>query len=161
MLFCQVIRYSYDKRQRSGDSMRRISDVRFLPVPEPISGLSEKVYLRHISGQKKPVISPVKDRLQVTERVYAEIQGKQFRVIYSHSPAKPFFKPVFTLDTDQYGRIVYSERVVTIDGEWRYIRTTGNLLNAPADSFRSKMFFRKEPDYLFTDMAKLRYCGLV
>lgn len=65
---------------------------------------------------------------------------------------------VFTLKPDEYGRIVFNERHVTMDEQWYYMLNTINFINCDKSKYREKMFFRKVPDYEYKNMQYLRYC---
>lgn len=162
MLFIQKITVSYDKRRRSGEEMRKISALRFVPAPAQEPDLSGCAYYLHDNRFKKASVFPQSEHFKISERVYADPDSENYTIFYSpytSHPAQRYFKPVMTLKDGAYGRIIYNERAVTIDGEWYYIRTTINLYSADAAKYRPKMFFRKEADQLFEDLAYLRYCG--
>ena len=158
MLFIQIITMKYDKKKRSGDTMRRINSVRFIPLPGSTADLSAGDILLHDSRLRKARVFPMDERLRISDRVHVLRCGDDFRVVYTRRPEQQFFKPVFTVRNGEYGRLVYNERGVTFDGEWYYIRTTINFISAGRNAYREKMFFRKETDHLFEDMAYLWYC---
>ncbi|MBO4878178.1 MAG: hypothetical protein J5501_09255 [Ruminococcus sp.] len=58
MLFIQMITMNYDKTQRSGETMRRINSVRFLPLPAAVPDLSAGEFLFHDSRIRKARICP-------------------------------------------------------------------------------------------------------
>ncbi|MDE6539006.1 MAG: hypothetical protein K2K66_02340 [Ruminococcus sp.] len=64
----------------------------------------------------------------------------------------------FTLKPNEYGRIIYNERNVTIDEQWYYKLYVVNFINCDKSKYREKMFFRKVPDYEYKNMQYLRYC---
>lgn len=65
---------------------------------------------------------------------------------------------VFNLKSDEYGRIIYNARHVTMDEQWYYILYVVNFINCDRSKYREKMFFRKNPDYEYKNMQYLRYC---
>lgn len=64
----------------------------------------------------------------------------------------------FILKPDEYGRIIFNERHITIDEEWYYLLNTINFINCDKSKFREKMFYRKIPDYEYKNMQYLKYC---
>ena len=64
----------------------------------------------------------------------------------------------FTLKPDEYGRITFNERHVTMDEQWYYVLNTINFINCDKSKYREKMFFKKIPDYEYKNMQYLRYC---
>ena len=64
----------------------------------------------------------------------------------------------FNLKPDEYGRIIYNARQVTMDEQWCYILYVVNFINCDKSKYREKMFFRKVPDYEYKNMQYLRYC---
>lgn len=64
----------------------------------------------------------------------------------------------FTLRPDEYGRIIYNERNITIDEQWYYTLCVANFINCDKSKYREKMFFRKVPNYEYKNMQYLRYC---
>ena len=162
MLFIQMITINYDKSKRSGDKMRRINDVRFESIPDNDTVPDGNEYYLHDSRFRKAKAFPYSEHFKVSERVYIDKDGDDYIVYYSPftmHPGDSHFKPVMTVKDGEYGRIAYNGRSVTFDGEWYYIRTTINLYSEDISKYRTKMFFRKEADHLYEDMAYLRYCG--
>lgn len=64
----------------------------------------------------------------------------------------------FNLRPDEYGRIIYNARQVTMDEQWCYILYVVNFINCDKSKYREKMFFRKVPDYEYRNMQYIRYC---
>ena len=135
--------------------MQRINAVRFAPVPE-ISNLNGELFV-HAGGNAKHIF-PDADNYHF-DRVLVRRQGEAYQICYTRRPAQQFWKSVFTLEKNQYGRIIYNARATNFDGDWQYQRMVINFLHADESAFRPKMFFRKEPDYLFQDLDYLFYCG--
>ncbi len=164
MLFIQEFTVKYDKSRRSGEEMRRINDIRFKEISDvrPDFSAGEICFCKGICTRKpvKPAKAvPYQEHLRVSERVFLHKQDENYQIVYAHRPAQQFFKPVFTLGKNQYGRIVYNWRTSTFDSEWEYYRMIINFLDTEESAYRPKLFFRKEPDFLFEDLAWLRYCG--
>ncbi len=160
MLFIQMITKKYDKSSRSGESMRKINEVRFKRLPDCDISLEGCEYFFHDSCRERAF--PYTEHFSVSERVYIDKENDSYIVSYAPyttRTAHRHFKPVMTLADGEYGRIVYNERAVTYDTEWYYVRTTINLYNTDSSKLRENIFFRKQADHLFEDMAYLRYCG--
>lgn len=68
------------------------------------------------------------------------------------------YETAFRLHKNEYGRIVFNERIVEHDtGIWYYGLHTCNIINCEKPDFREKMFFRKVPDYEYKSLKYLRY----
>ena len=162
MLFIQMITIKYDKDRRSGEEMRNINEVRFENIPNNDIVFDGNEYYMHDNRIRKSKVFPYSEHFKASERVYIEKSDENYIIFYSpyttHTGDR-HFKPVMTLKDGEYGRIVYNEREATFDSEWYYIRTTINLYSTDKSKYRTKMFFRKEADYLFEDLTYLRYCG--
>lgn len=66
------------------------------------------------------------------------------------------FETAFRLNKNEYGRIIFNERIVEHDtGIWYYILHTYNIINCDKSDFKEKMFFRKNPDYEYKQLKKL------
>lgn len=62
----------------------------------------------------------------------------------------------FVLKDGDYGRIVYNNRYVHPDtGIWCYERGVYNIVCCERAAFREKMFYRKKPDYEYTNLMSL------
>lgn len=69
------------------------------------------------------------------------------------------FETAFRLHKNEYGRIIFNERIVEHDtGIWYYVLHTYNIINCDKSDFREKMFYRKNPDYEYKNMQYLKYC---
>lgn len=68
------------------------------------------------------------------------------------------FETAFRLHKNEYGRIIFNERIVEHDtGIWYYGLHTYNIINCEKSDFREKMFFRKNPDYEYKNLKYLKY----
>ena len=164
MLFIQIFCIRYDKSQRSSEEMRKIHAVRFKEISEvkPDLAYGEICFCKE-NNTRNPA-HPAKsvayrEQFPVSDRVRIHKQNETYQIMYTHRPAQQFFKPVFTLAEHQYGRIIYHERSTTFDGEWEYFRTVINFIYTDNSAYRPKLFFRKEPNFLFEDQNYLFYCG--
>ena len=62
----------------------------------------------------------------------------------------------FTLSDGDYGRITYNNRYIDPDtGKWIYARNVYNIVCCEKAAFREKMFYRKKPDYEYTNLMSL------
>lgn len=65
----------------------------------------------------------------------------------------------FKLKPNEYGRIIYNDRIVDHDtGKWYYQLNICNFISCDKSDFREKMFFKKVPDYEYKNMQYLKYC---
>ena len=63
----------------------------------------------------------------------------------------------FKVYPNEYGRITYNERYVySYTGIWYYGLHTYNFINCDKSKFKEKMFFRKNPDYEYSNLKYLR-----
>ncbi|MBP7186427.1 MAG: hypothetical protein KBA55_06660 [Ruminococcus sp.] len=63
----------------------------------------------------------------------------------------------FVLKDGDYGRIIFNNRYVSTEtGIWCYERGVYNIINCNKAAFREKMFYRKKPDFEYTNLLTLR-----
>ena len=63
----------------------------------------------------------------------------------------------FTLENNQYGRIIYNNRYVDPDNShWYYGWHVYNIINCDISECKEKMFFEKKPDYEYKQLLDLR-----
>lgn len=63
----------------------------------------------------------------------------------------------FILKSNEYGRITFNNRYVEHDtGKWFYTLHTYNIINCDKSKFREKMFFKKNPDYEYSNLKYLK-----
>ncbi len=164
MLFIQEFTVKYDKSHRSGEQMRKINSVQFKEISDvrPDCSAGEICFCKENNTRKpaRPAKAvPYQEHFRVSERVFLHKQNENYQIVYSNRPAQQFFKPVFTLGKNQYGRIIYNYRTSSFDSYWEYFRIVINFIDTEESAYRPKLFFRKEPDFLFEDLVWLRYCG--
>ncbi len=175
MLFAQIItlRYCKDVRYPVFAAQRRA--VRFWALPQEIPPENEillhMVYLQQDPEQIACIHSMVKAygadaffdggyhpgpfpaRLAVTKSdgaYHIGYCGKEHDGIYSNK---------MHLQMGEYGRIIYNQRgAYQYTGIWYYDLTICNFVHASYAECRQKLFYRKEPDVLFEDLRRLRYC---
>ncbi len=69
------------------------------------------------------------------------------------------YETAFRLHKNEYGRIIFNERIVEHDtGIWYYGLHTYNMINCDKSDFGEKIFYRKNPDYEYKNMQYLKYC---
>ena len=63
----------------------------------------------------------------------------------------------FILGKNQYGRIIYNNRYVDPDSQmWYYGWHVYNFINCEVSECKEKMFFEKNPDYVYRQLMDLR-----
>ncbi len=63
----------------------------------------------------------------------------------------------FRLAPEEYGRIIFNNRYTYHDcGIWYYGRHIYNFISCDKSDYREKMFFRKNPDYIYKNLKYLR-----
>lgn len=70
---------------------------------------------------------------------------------------KDYYHTCFELCDGEYGRVICNDRHGGWEENWRYELTTFNFIVGPADIYREKMFFNKQPDKEYDDRKYLRY----
>ena len=80
-----------------------------------------------------------------------------------NTPHSPFARQdklnvtAFRLSDGDYGRIIYNNRYIDGDtGKWIHARHIYNIISCNKAAYREKMFYRKKPDYEYTNMLSLR-----
>lgn len=67
------------------------------------------------------------------------------------------YETAFVLGKNQYGRIIYNNRYVDPDSqEWYYGWHIYNIINCDISEIKEKMFFEKNPDYVYRQLLDLR-----
>ncbi len=98
--------------------------------------------------------SPFSGRLAVVK------EDDSYQIKYCGKHDLGFYSTKMTIAKNEYGRIVFNERgTYEYSGIWYYELNIYNFVNADYSKYSPKLFFRKQPDYEFEDMRKLRYNG--
>lgn len=98
--------------------------------------------------------SPLGERIDVKKS-----NNGSYEIMYRNKVSNGYYKSLFILKNNEYGRSIYNERSVSYDnGIWYYSLVTYNFINVNKSGIREKMFFKKVSDYEYKDMKYLRYC---
>ena len=98
--------------------------------------------------------SPFSGKLAVVK------EDNNYKIKYCGKHDLGFYSTKMTIAKNEYGRIVFNERgTYEYSGIWYYELNIYNFVNAEYSKYSPKLFFRKQPDYEFEDMRKLRYNG--
>ena len=98
--------------------------------------------------------SPFSGRLAVVK------DDDSYQIKYCGKNDLGFYSTKMTIGKDEYGRVIFNERgTYEYSGIWYYELNIYNFVNADYSKYNPKLFFKKEPDYEFEDMRKLRYNG--
>ncbi len=63
----------------------------------------------------------------------------------------------FILGKNQYGRIIYNNRYIDPDSQnWQYGWHIYNIVCCDISECREKMFFKKDPDFIYRQLLDLR-----
>ncbi len=176
MIFIQHINIRYDKNMRYANYANIRRSIKFCPLKHNGDIEGEILYNRVIIDQwshtqgnsihhtfNKTYFSNnfscsgwamTSDTYGRTNVVKAENAVYDIYYNYNHVP---YVSKIFTLKSGEYGRLIYNERCVDIEGTWWYEFHTLNFVNAPSSAFKEKIFYRKNPDYIIEDMKTLRY----
>ncbi|MGN0605287.1 MAG: hypothetical protein ACI4JM_02075 [Oscillospiraceae bacterium] len=88
-----------------------------------------------------------------------KLHGHNESYLKKQSPfkyANRIYETAFRLYKNEYGRIIFNERIVEHDtGIWCYGLHTYNIISCDKSDFKEKMFFRKNPDYEYKQLKKL------
>ena len=113
-----------------------------------------KSYGTEVLYEGRFINSPFSGRLAVVK------EDDSYKIKYCGKHDLGFYSTKMTIGKDEYGRVVFNERgTYEYSGIWYYELNIYNFVNADYSKYSSKMFFKKEPDYEFEDMRKLRYNG--
>ena len=67
------------------------------------------------------------------------------------------YETAFVLGKNQYGRIIFNNRYVEPDTQhWRYGWHVYNIINCDFSDRQEKMFFEKNPDYVYKQLLDLK-----
>ena len=113
-----------------------------------------KSYGTEVLYEGRFINSPFSGRLAVVK------EDDSYKIKYCGKHDLGFYSTKMTIGKDEYGRVVFNERgTYEYSGIWYYELNIYNFVNADYSKYSPKLFFRKEPDYEFEDMRKLRYNG--
>ncbi len=177
MLFVQEIDLVYTKAVRLGNFANARRDVKFLPVDFNKSDITDEILFNRVYLFQSPDgISEKRNKVSILgekaffdgkfapdffgERVFVKRANSGYEILYTDKRQRGYIKSKFTLTEGKSGRIIYNDRSSGWDCPvWNYYFVTFNFVCADKDSFKPKIFFRKNPDFTFGDMKELRYSG--
>lgn len=177
MLFVQQIDLIYTKYTRGSNFANVRRSMKFLPVEFDRTKITEEILF------DKAVIFQSEDGLNLHERtrktkplgenaffdgrisdffgnrVFIKRAENGYEILYTDKKQRGWVKSKFTLTDSKSGRIVYNERHSNIFDSpmWYYYLTTFNFVCTDKENFKTKIFFIKEPDFVFNDLKQLYY----
>ena len=160
MLFIQRIILSYTKNERYPRYANKRRSVRFCPVKFDGKLDGEILFHNDYTGKVKiygeDAFSTEKlNDVRFGNRIAVKKDGENYSVMYRDGYSR--YNSKFVLENNQYGRIVFNERIAYED-IWVYEINIYNFIHADRSAFREKIFYRKTADCEFKDMKYLRYC---
>ena len=177
MLFIQEIVLVYTKAVRYGNFANARKAVRFLPAEFDKADISDEIFFNRVSLFQSPNgISEKQNKTKILgenalftgkfapdhfgERVFVRRAENGYEILYTDKKQRGYIKSKFTLTEGKSGRIVYNDRSAEWECPvWNYYLITYNFVCADRSEFKPKIFFRKDTDFVFTDMKELRYNG--
>ena len=177
MLFVQNIILQYQKDVRYANYANQRRSIRFWKLPTTDLEENEVFVNRVCLGQN---IKNIHCYCNITKSYGAEVfyngrfinnspfsgrlavvkDDDSYQIKYCGKHDLGFYSTKMTIGKDEYGRVVFNERgTYEYSGIWYYELNIYNFVNADYSKYSPKLFFRKEPDYEFEDMRKLRYNG--
>ncbi len=93
------------------------------------------------------------------KRVFVKRAANGYEILYTDKIQRGFIKSKFTLKNGESGRIIYNDRRGGAECPWIYYLVTWNFVCADKESFKPKIFYIKQPDFVFDDLKRLRYNG--
>ncbi|HAJ97766.1 MAG TPA: hypothetical protein DCO72_08530 [Ruminococcus sp.] len=176
MLFAQKITIRYHKDVRYANYANQRRAVRFWKLPEQTpeenAVLFHKVFLYQIpekenfcqtSNQSNTYDTSAFFEDGFNQTPFAPIiavkkEGENYLVQYGGRRNRGFYHTKFIVRPNQYGRLIYNQRgTYCYTEEWYYETIIYNFVSAPYSAYRAKLFYRKEPDFLFEDLHNLHY----
>lgn len=174
MLFVQEIDLVYTKAVRFGNFANSRRALKFLPVEFDKSDITDEILFNKAEMFQSPdgirkCCSKVKIYGESAlfdgkfsdffgNRVFVKRAGNGYEILYNDKK-QSWIKSKFTLTNGESGRIVYNDRRGGGECPWLYFLVTFNFVCADKESFKPKIFYRKQPDFVFNDMKPLRYSG--
>ncbi len=177
MLFVQEIVLVYTKAVRYGNFANARRAVKFLPVEFDNADISDEILFNKAELFQSPEgIREQRSKVKILgenalftgkfaadffgERIFVKRAENGYEILYTDKKQRGWIKSKFTLTNGKSGRIVYNDRSSFWDCQvWNYYLITFNFVCADKADFKPKIFFRKEPDFVFTDMKELCYSG--
>lgn len=178
MLFIQEIVLVYTKAVRFVNFANARKAVRFLPVEFDKADITDEIFFNRVSLFQSPNgISVKQNKTKILgekalftgkfapdcfgERIFVKrAENEGYEILYTDKKQRGYIKSKFTLTEGKSGRIIYNDRSAEWESPvWNYYLVTFNFVCAKKSEFKPKIFFRKDTDFVFTDMKELRYNG--
>lgn len=177
MLFVQEIALVYTKAVRGGNYAAARKAVRFLPVEFDKAEITDEILFNKAELFQSPKgIKEQRSRTRILgenalftgkfapdffgERIFVKRAENGYEILYTDKKQRGYVKSKFTLTDGKSGRIVYNDRRSFWDCPvWNYYLVTFNFVCTNKADFKPRIFFKKETDFVFTDMKPLRYSG--
>lgn len=176
MLYVQEIVLQYTKAVRYGNFANVRRSVKFFPVQFDSSDITDEILFNKVTLYQEPngMRGPygktkiLGEKALFTgkfaadhfgERIFIKRTENGYEILYTDKKSRGWIKSKFTLSDGKSGRIVYNDRSGGWECPWIYYLITFNFICADKSEFKPKIFFRKEPDFVFNDMKELRYNG--
>lgn len=176
MLFVQEIDLVYTKAVRYGNFANARKAVKFLPVEFNKADITDEILFNKVGLFQSPEGMERHSKTKILgekalftgkfapdhfgERIFVKRAENGYEILYTDKKQRGRIKSKFTLTEGKSGRIVYNDRSSFWDCPvWHYYLITFNFVCADKTNFEPKIFFRKEPDFMFNDMKNLYYSG--
>lgn len=176
MLYVQEIALQYTKAVRYGNFANVRRAARFFPVEFDKADITDEILFNKVALYQEPdgmrgpygKTKNLGEKAMFTgkfapdffgERIFVKRAENGYEILYTDKKQRGYIKSKFTLTEGKSGRIVYNDRSGGWECPWIYYLITFNFVCADKADFKPKIFFRKEPDFTFTDMKKLFYSG--
>ena len=178
MLFIQEIVLVHTKAVRYGNFANARKAVKFLPVEFDKADITDEILFNRVGLFQSPNgIREQRNKTKILgenalftgkfapdhfgERVFVKRAENGYEILYTDKKQRGYIKSKFTLTEGKSGRIVYNDRSAEWECPvWNYYLITYNFVCAEKSEFKPKIFFRKDTDFVFTDMKELRYNGI-
>lgn len=177
MLFVQEIHLYWEKSVNYASFANARRAVKFFPVTFDINNISEEIlFNRVLAKQTEDKLIVLSEKTSVLgesaffsgkfnsdlfdRRIYVKHADGGYEICYTSNEQRGFLKTAFSLTNGQNGRLVYNHRSSDSDNpSWIYNLKTFNFVCNGKDAFKPKLFYIKQPDFLFDDLKMLGYCG--
>ena len=175
MLFVQEIDLVYTKAVRYGNFANARRAVKFFPVEFDKADISDEILFNKVGMFQSPDGMERRSKTKILgenalftgkfapdhfgERIFVKRADNGYEILYTDKKQRGYIKSKFTLTEGKSGRIVYNDRRGGWECPWLYYLITFNFVCADKADFKPKIFFRKEPDFVFSDMKNLFYSG--
>ena len=173
----QEIVLVYTKAVRYGNFANARKAVRFLPVEFDKADITDEILFNRVGLFQSP--DGIREQSNKTrilgekalftgkfspdyfgERVFVKRAENGYEILYTDKKQRGYIKSKFTLTEGKSGRIVYNDRSAEWECPvWNYYLVTFNFVCADKSELKPKIFYRKDSDFVFTDMKELRYNG--